>query len=136
MHKWLRRDVLKIHKKAFLLGKALICIVNSDYAFLPEATRFLSILCSGRLHLGFSPKDSNCESSASTVLGCEIFVNGFCGFKPSISNIFISSFTSGLGVVNSLSPAKMEFAPAKSKVPGLRGSCLFFLPKVVPVCVA
>jgi hypothetical protein len=53
------------------------------------------------------------------------FCERFCGFKPNISNIFMSSFTSGFGVVNNLSPAKIEFAPAKKAQLALHDSCSF-----------
>jgi len=44
-------------KKAFpVREKLLVLFCLFDYAFLPEASRFLSILCDGRVHFGFSPK--------------------------------------------------------------------------------
>lgn len=46
-------------KKAFPENKKSFCVYYQKvmvYSFLPEASRFLSILCPGRVHFGFSPK--------------------------------------------------------------------------------
>src|SRR4030095_1035727 len=47
----------------------------------------------------------NCQRAGS-------FLNALRGFKPRISNISMSSLIEGLGVVNNLSPANIELAPA------------------------
>jgi hypothetical protein len=41
------------------------------------------------------------------------YLNAALGFNPSAANNSMSSLKAGFGVVSNLSPAKIEFAPAK-----------------------
>ena len=92
--------------------------MNSEKQPFTVHFSFFTLYCSlftllGLDHFGFSPKAGILESVASTVVGCGCFSNGFWVRMPRTSSMCISSLISGLGVVRSLSPAKIELAPAK-----------------------